>query len=306
MQEVRLDASLQTDQHSQYSQVEHLADLLPEYQFVYQPAHFYEHSLRLGTRDEEGLAIFSRFPIVHTSYLLASHNLSDPGDEHRRLVLHGVIRAPLDATMRSSKLIDVFVSHFPLGEHARNRVALDTAHFIRQNSVGVFQFFGGDLNAEPQDPSIGFFSGRLDAETTWDCYPFVLSEDMSGLRDAWLCLYLEPQPGEHGDEHERYGALTFASDNATKRIDYIFLGNLRSGERSSTDRCEFDGSSGSDTRSTQSLRMRVKDVRLIGQDPAAGSDKFAGQGFGMVHSKSPVYASDHRGVLVDVSVASLR
>ena len=44
------------------------AQLLPDYQFVYQPAMLYmEH---LMERKEEGLAVFSRYPILSSDYTL--------------------------------------------------------------------------------------------------------------------------------------------------------------------------------------------------------------------------------------------
>ena len=41
----------------------------------------------------------------------------------------------------------------------------------------------------------------------------------------------------------------------------------------------------------------VKRAFLVGQDPAPGTGDRAGQGLGMVHAESPVYASDHRAVV---------
>lgn len=38
-------------------------------------------------------------------------------------------------------------------------------------------------------------------------------------------------------------------------------------------------------------------VYLVGQDPVEGTEEHANTGIGMVHALSPVYASDHRGVV---------
>ena len=56
-------------QHTQ-SQVSQLSSILPDYQFVYQPAMLYMDNSQ--NRNEEGLAIFSRYPIVSYDYILLS------------------------------------------------------------------------------------------------------------------------------------------------------------------------------------------------------------------------------------------
>jgi hypothetical protein len=67
-QEVRYDSSLGPE--GQHAQIEHIAALLPGYQFVYQPAAVYFHGETYPSHDEEGCAIFSRHPIVHSSYVV--------------------------------------------------------------------------------------------------------------------------------------------------------------------------------------------------------------------------------------------
>lgn len=54
---------------STQSQVSHLANILPDYQFVYQPAMLYMESISKD-RIEEGLALFSKYPIVSSDYIL--------------------------------------------------------------------------------------------------------------------------------------------------------------------------------------------------------------------------------------------
>ena len=55
-------------------QVSQLAVYLPDHQFVYQPAMFFE--MGLPAREEEGLAIFSRYSIVSTDYKLLYRHVS--------------------------------------------------------------------------------------------------------------------------------------------------------------------------------------------------------------------------------------
>ena len=67
-QEVRYDSSLHP--LGKHAQISHLASLLPEYQYVYQPATVYFHADTYPSHDEEGCAVFSKHPIVHSDYLV--------------------------------------------------------------------------------------------------------------------------------------------------------------------------------------------------------------------------------------------
>lgn len=67
-QEVRYDTSLHS--YGKHAQIAHLASLLPEYQYVYQPASLYFHADTYPSHDEEGCAIFSKHPIIHSDYLV--------------------------------------------------------------------------------------------------------------------------------------------------------------------------------------------------------------------------------------------
>lgn len=92
-QEVRYDQSA-TPFRDRYFQVSHLAELLPEYQYVYQPAMVYlEHGDPPGHVDE-GVAIFSTLPIVETSHLRLSRDRGDREDDHQRIVLRARIKTP--------------------------------------------------------------------------------------------------------------------------------------------------------------------------------------------------------------------
>ena len=75
-QEVRLEVATKMGKKQKYnkksvstrSQVFHLAKHLHGYQFVYQPAMLYME--KYLERKEEGLAIFSRYPIISSDYRL--------------------------------------------------------------------------------------------------------------------------------------------------------------------------------------------------------------------------------------------
>ena len=78
-----------------FFQVSHLAELLPQYQYVYQPAMLYldPYGDPPGHVDE-GLAVFSIYPIIEVSHLRLSRDRSDREDEHQRIVLRAKIRTP--------------------------------------------------------------------------------------------------------------------------------------------------------------------------------------------------------------------
>ena len=65
-QEVRYDSSLGDE--GQHGQISHLTELLPGYQYVYQPAAVYFHADTYPSHDEEGCAIFSKYPIIHSDF----------------------------------------------------------------------------------------------------------------------------------------------------------------------------------------------------------------------------------------------
>ena len=50
------------------NQVEHLAKILKQYQFVFQPAQI--QTSNLPNKVEEGLAFFSKYPIIDHDYIL--------------------------------------------------------------------------------------------------------------------------------------------------------------------------------------------------------------------------------------------
>lgn len=70
LQEVRYDTSLHP--FGKHAQIAHLSSLLPEYQYVYQPATVYFHADTYPSHDEEGCAVFSRHPIIHSDYLVSA------------------------------------------------------------------------------------------------------------------------------------------------------------------------------------------------------------------------------------------
>lgn len=291
-----------------YNQMDHLSTLFPSYQFVFQAANLFPHAMEKQERDEEGVGIMSRYPIVDTDYLLLSQDYDDEEDEHRRVILHAVLSIP--GRMRDSdskcgtasvynsthcaELIDVFTTHFPLSKSARQRHTQELLQYVRHSRKGSIQILGGDLNAEPHEDEIRLLSDP--------------SKNPSAkyLLDAWLCHHAEPSTEDDASPEERMNSLTFASDNATKRIDYLFVSGQPEAMENMDEVCPhypFPLPSIPDT-SKISKSMKLKHIHapfLIGQDYMEGSGD-PEKSDGMVDKNSPLYPSDHRGLVLDISI----
>lgn len=252
-QEVRYDSELGGG--GEHAQVQHLAYRLPGYQYVYQPAMAYLNKDRPFERIEEGPAVFSKHPIVHTDFLLLSRDPNDPNDAHQRLCLHTVVAVP------GWGHVDVYVTHLSLSERAREQSMVEVWKFM-QRGQGVTQVLLGDLNAEPHSRGLQFLRGEA-----------TLLGETADLTDAFLATNTEAVPRSE-DADDRDTRFTFPSDNPTKRIDFVLYrgkGHARA--------CETVGQAPTD------------DTRAFPQD------------VGMLNYHSPVYASDHRGVVAELTVS---
>ena len=262
LQEVRYDSTIVGNS----SQIEHVTSRLPGYQFVYQPAMLYHN--RDGAdpleRVEEGPAIISRWPIVSTDYALLSHDPKDRDDVHQRVCLHAVVEAP------GWGLVDVFTAHLSLSESSRERTMVEMWDFVRNHSSGRIQLLMGDFNAEPDSRGIQFLQGLAPLNGT-----------MTDFQDCWLALHPEPKPRSN-DTNEIDNMLTFPSCNPVKRIDFVML-----------------------RRPTKDVEqsVQVTAVQVAGQAPIPGTENFTGPGMlDLEPNASPIWASDHRAVLVELSL----
>ena len=119
-QEIRYDETLGNPTHR--FQLQHLAELLPAYQYAFQvgvgserdnqPANMY---VERGARVEEGVAIFSKFPIAKQDYIILSRNFADKDDNHQRVVLHATLSVPFLGP------VHIYGTHLSLSERARDR-----------------------------------------------------------------------------------------------------------------------------------------------------------------------------------------
>jgi endonuclease/exonuclease/phosphatase family metal-dependent hydrolase len=292
---------------SPHAQIEHLAAHLPGYHFVYAPGQLYldkDAWLTAPARDEEGPAVFSRYPIVHSDYLLLSRNASDDADGHQRLCLHAVIdvSASLDELtggkgtggaaaseeLAAPVLVDVYTVHLALSEAARNRTVQELRDYIRRSARGSAVVLTGDMNAEPHEAAMRELVEAVDSPV---------------LGDVFLHAgYPEPTPRDPDQAARRY-AFTFPSDDPVKRIDLMFVGSRSEGEGGDKAAAlcpRTDG--GADGASLPPGCVGVGDVYVVGQDALPGTEATEGAGHGMVSDRSPVYGSDHRGLMAHLRV----
>ncbi|KAF0686416.1 Aste57867_21787 [Aphanomyces stellatus] len=251
LQEVRVDDTF--GPVGDHAQIQHIVQRIKAktYQYVYRPAMSYVNENKPLERIEEGPAVLSKHPIVHSDYMLLSRVVDDPNDSHQRLCLHAAVDVP------GWGVVDVYVTHLSLSERAREQTMLEIWEYMQQGK-GVTQVLLGDLNAEPQSRGIQFLQGRGSLQNV-----------QTDLQDAWLQLHAEPTPASK-DAHDIAHKFTFPSDDPIKRIDFIlFRGKGRVAA------CDVFGQA-----PTLDTANYPKDKGMLSQD-----------------GDSPVYASDHRGVV---------
>ncbi|KAL3863262.1 hypothetical protein ACJMK2_005027 [Sinanodonta woodiana] len=192
-QEVRYEYSKGGDMGP--NQAGTLAELLPGYQFVFQPAQMQPNSIHDG-RTEEGVAIFSRYPIISHDFIFLFRNKSNSADSHQRICLHAEIMIPQFGK------VHLFVTHLSLSHEARERSVIQIWQYMKQFEGPAILL--GDLNAEPEEIAVQYLRGKK----VFD------GEDPPILTDLWL---------HHN--HDRQLGYTYNALEITlsKRIDYIFF-----------------------------------------------------------------------------------
>ena len=278
-QEVRYDSDMFTNGGARQSrsksnfQLQHILNLLNEdddgessekYKyFVWQPSMLYFNPQNLGQRVEEGAAIISKYPILSTDYMLLPRFLDDNDDrQHQRVSLHAKILIP------TYGIIDVFTTHLSLSENARIASVRALWEFIEANAASNEKTYG-DLLEKRNMKSASILLGDLNSEPQ--------SYDMQylskHLTDFWLVKNTEPEPRSK-DPELREHAFTFPSDDPKKRIDYMLGYN-------------FD------------IKKDFHSIELLGQ--SASEDTRNDPGHGMLDSDSPMWASDHRAVMLTIN-----
>jgi endonuclease/exonuclease/phosphatase family metal-dependent hydrolase len=156
LQEVRLtNYEHPTRRGSRGSQIDELGQLLPSYNYVFEPAMAYinedpsvfdafeEHKWQVQAT-LEGLAIMSKLPIAAWNKFVLTRNLSDAEDSHQRAALHAQVH------IRDSSFVDVVTTHSSLSESARQRNSEELGRLISRFGKHSSQplIVTGDFNEE--------------------------------------------------------------------------------------------------------------------------------------------------------------
>jgi endonuclease/exonuclease/phosphatase family metal-dependent hydrolase len=176
------------------NQAEQLAEGLPGYRYLVQPAQ------RNPEHDQwEGLAIFSRLPILSSSHLELSRDPQDSQDNHQRIVLQAGIQT-------SGGPFSFCATHLSLSDRGRRRTVREVARFVKRPSSGLPGVVVGDFNATPAEESVTYLTTEGE------------------LIDAWSAAN-GSAPGITFDGANPYTG----SDESGRRIDYIFLSQAGAG-----------------------------------------------------------------------------
>jgi endonuclease/exonuclease/phosphatase family metal-dependent hydrolase len=172
------------------SQAHELAHLTEGYEAIFAPARI-EPSGRC-----EGVAVLSRHPVIDWQASPLTHDSQDALDRFGpRVVLHALVETP-------DGLVDAFVTHLSLSRQARSRTVPELLAFatrVRARSSSRGALLMGDLNAKPDEPTIGILEGGD-------------GQSGSGWLDAWRSAN---GPGVRG--------ATWPAIAPYRRIDYVFV-----------------------------------------------------------------------------------
>ena len=206
-----------------------------------------------------------RCPITDTDFLLLPRFWDDSE----------IISISTNACARESipgpwGAVELFTTHLSLSE--RNECPVKSMwNFVKSSSTDAgLQHDGKDGNAPTLQVVLGDFNAEPDSAAIQCSGLRSLGRSRTDLRDAWLGVgHPEPEPPQ--DPEVRRNALTFPSYDPKKRIDLILY--------------------------HEDPGVTVNDVAVVGQDaePSTADDP----GHGMLDMDSPMWASDHRGVVAE-------
>eukprot|EP01080_Neovahlkampfia_damariscottae_P008579 gene8579-404_t len=165
-------------------QFDFLKELLVPLGYIYHTfdcSMIYQHD-----NEEEGLAIFSKHPIISTEKKLLNRNLNDELS-HQRILIYSEIEAS------DGNIIQVFNTHLSLNLDSNFQNAKEIVKFMKtKKSMKNTQILVGDMNAEPNTKSIQYFKKYY--------------------KDSWEVFGKNPKL-----------EFTFPTKNPHKRIDFIFF-----------------------------------------------------------------------------------
>jgi len=101
----------------------------------------------MSVRNEEGLFILSKYPIVESKVLFLPRMIGDAGDDHQRMALVAQIQLPVE-DKDGKAMITISTSHFSLKESSRDLSVeaienfFDSDESMKQSGVQVqFKLF---------------------------------------------------------------------------------------------------------------------------------------------------------------------
>ena len=137
------------------NQAQQLANLLPEYTYIYRPA-----QQNPEKNEWEGLAIFSRLPIQNSSFIKLSRDPNDNRDNHQRIVLRAQIQTPAGN-------LNFFNTHLSLSQQGRIRTTQEITAYVNQYSGDLPSILVGDFNDTPDRPAIQHITQSAQLIDTW-------------------------------------------------------------------------------------------------------------------------------------------
>eukprot|EP01132_Coremiostelium_polycephalum_P005545 gene5545-6906_t len=192
------------------NQVQHIWNLLcyknRKYHYIYLPSMVYQAD---GKLEYEGLGIFSKFPIIESSFTKLSRDYSFQDDNAQRSVLRAFIETP-------NGPINIFTSHFSLDDAAKERNAYEVFNYTRQFPKP--HVFLGDLNSMPNSNPIQFLTGKHE-----------INGEVADFDDMWV-EYCKGHKSNKNRNHPNNEIETCINEGWTyptlqlhldKRIDYI-------------------------------------------------------------------------------------
>lgn len=137
------------------NQAQQLAELLPDYTYIYQPAQ------QNPEKDEwEGLSIFSRLPIQASSFIKLSVDPEDNRDNHQRIVLRAQVQTPAGA-------FNFFNTHLSLSQQGRIRTTQEITTYVNTYTGDLPSVLVGDFNDTPDQTSIRHITETANLIDTW-------------------------------------------------------------------------------------------------------------------------------------------
>mmetsp|Transcript_24930 Transcript_24930/g.34203 ORF Transcript_24930/g.34203 Transcript_24930/m.34203 type:complete len:592 (+) Transcript_24930:37-1812(+) len=262
---------------------------------------------RPGQHVEDGVMVLSKLPILHSDVLLLPRELRDPSDDHQRTVLRVQLDGSSLVGSPNALPIDVLTTHLSLSERARDLSVREISRISscrstynnnekkenRSYQPSNVQLLTGDFNAEPNEAALQYLMQASSFNgAQLNCDGLTDKDNLSPFVDTWMHARMNALRAQHPHtshedlqaEAERDG-FTFPACSPVKRIDFILARNHSSSRALH-----------------EELSVSVLTSRIVGSKPTADTEYLVGsrEGLGMLDSDSPIWASDHFGLLSEL------